>query len=645
VIDAKIRPPGPSGGKRAVIAGALFVATLAVFWSVLPSAFVKYDDDLYVAKNVHVAGGLAAPGVVWAFTTFTAANWHPATWLSHMLDVQMFGLDAAKHHVVSLLLHAANAALVFLLLATMTGALWRSALAGALFAVHPLHVESFAWIAERKDVLSTALWLLTSLAWLRYLRTRAVGSYLLVAALYATGLMAKPMLVTLPFTLLLLDAWPLGRLAWSRTALRGNLGRLVAEKAPLFAMSAASCVVTAVAQRSGGAIQGLERFPAAGRLANAIGAYASYLEKTIWPSSLAVFYPYRAVSLLTWPTVGSIVVLAAATAAVLLAARRAPYLAFGWFWFLGTLVPVIGLVQVGLQSRADRYTYIPLIGLFVAMSWGLAELAEQTARMRTVGAAAACAWLVALAVAARFQVGTWANKRTLFEHAIAVTSDNFLAHETLGATLLDEGDVNAAVAQLNEALRLNPRFPETHYDLGLAMVRLGRSEEAISYFRRAIEIAPGLADAHNNLGGVLASVGRPDAALEEFRAAVRLDPQSRAARYNLANSLAETGRDAEAVESYSDVLRLGPRDAEVLDRLGLALTRLERWPEAIESFREQLRLRPDSAELHNSLGYALARAGRMTEALQEFQEAVRIAPGDEEAAGNLLKAKAALGQP
>ena len=632
------------GGKRLAIAAALFLMTLAVFWSVLPSSFIKYDDDLYVTKNVHVTEGLDARGVAWAFSTFTAANWHPVTWLSHMLDVQLFGLDAAKHHLVSLLLHAANVTLLFLLLATMTGALWRSAFTAALFALHPLHVESFAWVAERKDVLSTLLWLLTALAWLRYLRAKTVGSYILVVSLYALGLMAKPMLVTLPFTLLLLDAWPLGRLAFAQKASRRDLGRLVVEKAPLFAMSVVSCIVTAAAQGSGGAIHGFEQFPVAGRIANALVAYASYLEKTIWPSSLAVFYPYHAVSLLAWPTVFSIVVLAGVTALAVFAARRAPYVTFGWFWFLGTLVPVIGFVQVGLQSRADRYTYVPLIGLFVAISWGWAELAEGNAITRKIGVAAACAWLVALAVSARVQAGTWTNKRTLFEHAIAVTSDNFLAHETLGASLLDEGDVKAAIGHLSEALRLNPRFAETHYDLGLAMVRSGRSEEAIEQFRQAIEIAPGSADAHNNLGGVLVNFGRLDAALEEFRSAVRLDPQNRDARYNLANLLAQTGRDAEAVDAYSEVLRLGSRDAEALDRLGLALTRLERWPEAIEVFREELRSRPGSAEVHNSLGYSLARAGRLTEALQEFQEAVRIAPGDEEAADNLRKAKAALGQ-
>jgi tetratricopeptide (TPR) repeat protein len=614
-----------------------------VFVSAAPKSFINYDDDVYVTNNPHVRAGLHEDGVAWAFTTTTASNWHPVTWLSHMLDVQLFGLDAGKHHLVSLLLHAANTALLFLLLAQMTGAVWRSAFAAALFALHPLHVESFAWIAERKDVLSTLLWLATTAAWVRFVRSKTAGRYATVVVLYAIGLMAKPMLVSLPFTLILLDVWPLGRLVLRGSGAWRNLAQRVVEKGPLFALSAASCFVTALAQRSGGAMQDLTRFPFPGRLANAMTAYIAYLGKAVWPAGLAVFYPYRPASLFAWSAMGAMLVLALVTAGVVFVARRAPYVAFGWLWYLGTLVPVIGLVQVGGQSMADRYTYVPLIGPFVAIAWGCGALAGRSAPARNVGATAACAWLIALAVTSRSQLGVWRDRKVLFEHAIAVTTDNWLAHGNLGNTLFNEGDTSGAIAHFNEAIRIDPAYSEGHYNLGLAMEHLGRHDEAIAQFQRALEINPAAANAHNNLGGVYATLGRVDAALEEMRAAVRLDPTSKNARYNLANVLSQAGRDAEAVDVYTELVGLAPNDADALDRLGLALLRLERWPEAIERFRQELRLLPSSVEVHKSLGYAFARAGRMQEALGEFQEAVRLAPGDEEAVGNLRKAQAALG--
>jgi Flp pilus assembly protein TadD len=619
------------------VAAAVALATLVTFGSVLPKTFVNYDDNVYVTDNPHVRAGVGAAGVRWAFTTTTASNWHPVTWLSHMLDVQMFGLDAGKHHAVNLVLHAVNTALVFLLFATMTGAVWRSAFVAALFALHPLHVESFAWVAERKDVLSTMLWLATSLAWVRYVRNKTAWGYVLVAVLYALGLMCKPMLVTLPATLLLLDVWPLGRLSLAGGSAWRRVRPFIVEKAPLFAMAAVSCFVTSAAQHSGGALQTLTRFPFAGRLANALVTYVAYLGKTVWPSKLAVFYPYHEIALFSWTAVGAAATLAGVTALVVLVARRAPYVAFGWFWYLGTLVPVIGLVQVGAQSMADRYTYVPLIGLFVGIVWGFQELFGRP------GAVAACAWLVALGLVSRGQLGVWADRRSLFEHAIAVTADNWVAHGNLGNTLLNEGDMSAAIAHFNEAIRIDPSFSDAYYNRGLAMARLGRHDEAVADFERAIQLNPGFANAHVNLGGALLVLGKTDAALEELRTAVRLDPTNRTASSNLANLYVQAGRDAEAVETFSQVLRIAPGDAETIDRLGLALTRLERWPEAIERFQQELVLRPGAAEVHNSLGYSLARAGRMSEALQQFQEAIKIEPGNEEAIHNARMAQAALG--
>ncbi len=550
---------------------ALVVVTLVVFGSVLPKTFINYDDDVYVTANRHVQEGLTGGSIAWAFTTTEASNWHPLTWLSHMLDVQLYGLDAAKHHWTSLLLHAANAALLFLVLVRMTGALWRSAAAGALFALHPLHVESFAWIAERKDVLSTLFWLLTLAAWLRFLEARSAGRYAAVVALYALGLMAKPMLVTLPFALLLLDVWPLGR--WT-----SSWAGLVREKAPLFVMSAASCVVTAVAQRNGGALQGFEHFPFSDRLANAIASCATYLGKTVWPASLAVFYPHPHVGLLTWRVAGSALAIAALTVLAIRTARSYPFVAFGWFWYLGTLVPVIGLVQVGGQGMADRYTYVPLIGVFVAVAWGLGEVAEASRLYTNTVAVGACVCLAAFLFVARVQLGTWADRETLFRHALAVTSDNWLAHHNLGTILFNQGKPDEAIVQLNETLRLQPNHTEAHYNLGLALERVGKHAEAISEFERALALRPTFAKAHNNIAIILAGEGRTDEAIGHLHEAIRIDPLAEKAYFNLGNVLFQTGRAAEAVDAFEHALKLKPDDGAAAASLREARETLSRRP-------------------------------------------------------------------
>jgi Flp pilus assembly protein TadD len=624
-----------AGPPTGLIALVLVAGTVALFAGALPRTFINFDDDTYVTENPHVLAGVTAQGTAWALTTFKGSNWHPITWLSHMIDAQAFGQEAVKHHVVNLLLHATNVALLFLVLTSMTGAVWPSACAAALFAVHPLHVESFAWIAERKDVLSTAFWLLTTAAWLRYVRAPSAGAYALVVAVYAAGLMSKPMLVTLPFTLLLLDVWPLARGPFRR----------VMEKLPLFAMAAASSVVTAVAQRSGGALQSLTRYPLPGRVANALISYVAYLGKAVWPARLSVFYPYRPTGLTGPATIGAALALVAISAIAWRYRQAAPYALFGWLWYLGTLAPVIGIVQVGGQSMADRYMYVPSIGLFVALAWGAADLASRGPAWRTAIAAATVVVLAALGVASRAQLATWADRRTLFAHALDVTKDNWLAHGNLGNALLNDGEIDGAIAQFREAVRIDPRYQDAHYNLGLAMIRLGRRDEAIAELTRAIEINPNAPNARNNLGGVYAEMGRLGEALEQTRIAVALDPTSRIARFNMANVLAQSGRDPEAIEIYDALAREDPRDPETLDRLGLALIRVERWPQAIERFRQEARLRPGSSNVRESLGYSLARAGRMSEALQEFEEALRLDPRNEQAKLNAQKARAALGLP
>ena len=539
----------PGSRRVAAMGAALVVLTLAGFGGVLGNGFVGYDDGVYVAANEQVRNGLRGDAVAWALTATENSNWHPVTWLSHMLDVQLFGLEAGKHHRTSLALHAANVALLFLLLVRMTGALWRPAFVAALFAIHPLHVESVAWIAERKDVLSTVFWLLTLGAWLHWLSSRTAARYALVLVFFAFGLMAKPMLVTLPFTLLLLDYWPLKR---------ATLPPLWKEKLPLFAMAAASCVVTVVAQRAGGAIQSLESFTFPERLANASLAYAGYLGKTFWPASLAVFYPYPHAGLASPAVLGSALLLIGITVAAFRFGATFPYVAFGWLWYVGTLVPVIGLVQVGQQSMADRYTYVPLIGIFVAIAWGLAELGSRSRAARSIVAAGAACSIAGLFVLTRVQVGTWADSVSLFTHALAVTSHNWTAHNNLGGVFSEQGKTEDAIAQFEQALRIRPDFAEGHYNLALALDRSGRLPEAIEQYGEALRLRPDYAEAHYNLGNTLLRSGRLPEAIEQYGSALRLRPDDANAHNNLAIALNRSGRRAEAIAQYREALRIKP---------------------------------------------------------------------------------------
>ena len=685
--------PGLRAGHVAAICAALAVLTFFAFSGVTPNAFLNYDDDVYVTDNPHVLGGLSSQNVAWAITSTEASNWHPVTWMSHMLDVQLFGRNAARHHLTSVLIHAANVLLLFLMLSRMTGALWRPAFVAALFAIHPLHVESVAWIAERKDVLSTLFWLLTIAAWLHWLSSKTVTRYAFVLVLFALGLMAKPMLVTLPFTLLLLDYWPLKR---------ATLPLLWKEKLPLFAMSAASCVVTVIAQRAGGALQTLSTVSIPARVANAALAYVSYLWKTLWPASLAVFYPHPG-HWSAWAVLGSALLLCGVTTLALRLARRARHLLFGWLWFLGTLVPVIGLVQVGAQATADRYTYVPLVGLFVALAWGLAALVAARPATRHAVTALAAGSIVALLAVTRAQVRTFADNVSLFEHALAVTSDNAVAQNNLGLALMGQGKSDEAVAHYLEALRIKPDYveannnlavalrglgqndeaveplvralaldpdsPSAHVNLGNALVargeidaaiehyrhalrarpefydaeenlglvldRIGRHDEAIAHFRRALELRPDDPAVHLGLGIALSATGAFDAAIGQLNESLRLKPDHPEACNALAIALAGSGRTAEAIERYEQALRLRPAYAEALNNLGLALATMKRLPEAIERFEQALRVNPGFAQAHNNLGVAYAQTNRVPEAIAEFKEAVRLDPGFEQAERNL----------
>lgn len=525
---------------RDLFVGAGLVALVAVaFAGVLDAGFIRNGDDSdYVLQNPYVRHGLTWAGARWAMTAFDAYNWHPLTWLSLQLDAQLFGVKHAwGFHLTNLLLHAANVVTLYAALRVMTGAVWRSVLVAALFAVHPLRVESVAWVSERKDVLSALFWMLTLLAYAGYARRPSVVRYGTVVLLFALGLTAKPMLVTLPFVLLLLDYWPLRRCAfWGRerppTFAPTSLLRLIVEKIPLLILSAGCSAATVAAQQE--IVQKVEHFPLDLRVENALTVYVRYVTKLLWPTDLAFHYPHPGDQLIAWQATAAGLILAAITIMALVTARRWPYLVVGWLWYLGTLVPVIGLVQVGQQAMADRYTYLPTIGLGIALIWGLADAVARWRIYPALSAAAAAVVLAGCVALTRVQVGHWREDLTLWEHTLHVTSENSVAHYELGFALAQAGRLDEAIAQYRAALALQPEYGAVYVYLGIALARRGDPEGAIQELREALRLQPENAMAYNNLGLVLSSQGKTDAAIECFAHAVRIDPGYEVARHNLA---------------------------------------------------------------------------------------------------------------
>ncbi len=594
--------PGLNGSFRNRLLAVSILAALAVvvFGQVASHRFVSYDDNKYITDNEIVKKGLTGAGVRWALTATRASNWHPLTWISHMTDVALFGLDPRGHHLASLFFHVLNAALLLLVLDKMTGAFWRSAVVAALFLVHPLHVESVAWAAERKDLLSTLFGLLAILAYAGYARRPRLAAYLPVPLMFALSLAAKPMLVTLPFLLLLLDRWPLrrsGPLAQPGDGGSGHLAprlRLLAywDKVPLLILSAGSCAITLVAQSRGDSLLQLERFPLWQRLANAGVSYATYIVKTVWPASLAVFYPLAPGPVAAWKAAAAIVLLLVVTVAVVRGARRFPFLPVGWLWYLGTLVPVIGLVQVGMQSMADRYTYFPLVGLFVMAAWGVSESVPRTAWGRRLPGAVAGIVVVSLSAAAWLQVRHWATSETLFSHALRVTEGNWIAHHNLAVGSYGQGRTSEAVFHFRETLRIRPYYGEAHKGLAAALDRLGRYEEAASHYRLALVVQPGDAHAHNGIGMALGRLGRLEEALGHFGEALRLAPQFPDAINNMGVVLEMQGKDAEALTCFRRALALRPDDAPTRRNLAIVLEKTGRREEAAFLRREAFRSSP-----------------------------------------------------
>ena len=584
----------PTASSR--LAAGLFLAavTLAVFWPVAGNDFVAYDDRTYVTDNLHVQRGVDLEGLGWAWTAGRAGNWHPLTWMSHMLDWELYGADPTGHHVTSLALHILNTLLLFFMLDRLTGAVGRSAFVAALFALHPLHVESVAWVAERKDVLSAGFWMLTIWAYARYARAPAMRRYLPVMLLLALGLTAKPMLVTLPFVLLLLDYWPLGRGAERFRA-------LLLEKIPLLVLAAASSVVTLLVQHGEGAMRSVEDYPVMERLSNAIVTYPAYLAKMVWPRDLAVFYPHPGPALPAWKVVVAALLLILITAGAVRVRRSRPYVLVGWLWYVGTLVPVIGLVQVGSQSMADRYTYLPLIGVFVIVAWGVPDLLPG---LRAWLSAPAVALLLLLSAVTHAQLGVWRSSETLFEHALAVTRNNYVAHNNLGIVLSEEGRVKEALEHYDAALRIEPDYAPLHVNLGNALVKQARPEEAYAHYTRAIELDARSVDAHYHLGLLLARQGGFEEAIGHYNEALAIDPGDPLVHNNLGSALARQGKLEQAVDHFTEAIRHRPGYARAHANLAGAFFLLERYPEA---WREVERARRNGFEPPEELLRALAK--------------------------------------
>ena len=606
-------------GSKLLIGLCLIVATAGLFWPLGNHEFIEFDDDLYVYANPQVKAGLTLEGVVWAFTTTRAGYWHPLTWLSHMLDCEFYGVRAGRHHLTSLLLHLVNTLLLFLVLERMTGKLLASSFVAALFALHPLHVESVAWIAERKDVLSALFWMLTLWTYVRYTERRTINRYLAVLFFFALGLLSKPMLVTLPCVMLLLDYWPLGRLHvglpsghWHRrdNSLEvhhpgSSTHRIILEKVPFFALAAVSSSVTFLSVQVEGVVGTLESYPLEVRVANTLVSYLVYIGKMIWPHPLAVLYPHPGMWP-AWQVAGAGLLLAGVSVLVVLGMRRYPYLGVGWFWYLGTLVPVIGLVQVGTQGTADRYTYIPLIGLFIMIAWGIPDLLARWRNRKTVLALSAGLLLVIFMVVTRSQIHRWHDSVSLFEHTLSATAGNFRIHDNLGSALIRQRKYEEAIAHYTESLRIKPGNPGARYGLGNALIHQRKYEEAIAHYTESLRIKPGDAVAHHGLGVALGRLERFEEAIDHFTQALRINPQDVGSHFNKGNILARQGKYHEAIAHFTEAVRIKPDYAEALFSRGMAYLLMKDQASALEEYRKLMTIKPDlantlSQEILNSL--------------------------------------------
>ena len=632
--------------------------------------FVGYDDELYVTQNHYVQKGISLEGLKWAFTTFHSGNWHPLTWLSHMLDCELYGMNPAGHHWTNIEFHIANTLLLFIIFFWMTGALWQSAFVAALFALHPLHVESVAWISERKDVLSTFFGLLSIAAYYNYVKKSSVKYYILVIVLLSLGLMAKPMLVTIPFVLLLLDFWPLKRFQLQRNfhlvpenkysdATRKN-NQIILEKIPFLFPVVISSIVTFFAQKSEGAVKAIWALPMKYRIANAVVSYVNYVLKAIWPNKLAVFYPHPGNNLPLWQIAGAALLIVTACYCALRAAKKYPYILVGLFWYFGTLVPVIGLVQVGDQAMADRYTYLPLIGIFIIISWAVSDLFKKRLREQKsevgeqrseissgvldhfnkrrfqkifLGISAAIL-LGALSLKSFFQLNTWKNGITLFEHAVSITQNNYQAENNLG-TAYSSKNLDKALFHYKAALKIKPGYAAALYNMGTIYEKKGRPDEAINYYLKALQINPDYYGALNNLGLISYNQGAYDRAILYFKRALKTGSKKTDARLNLANVLFLQSKPDEAISQYQKILQIDSENTDAHINLAYVLSNQNKINEAVHHYNEALKIDPENAKAHYNLGDIYLNQGKKAEAFRHYVETIKLKPDNVQAYNKL----------
>lgn len=639
--------------KKLWIGLLLGLGTCILYWPVIYHGFVNFDDLRYISDNRQIQSGLTLPSLEWAFRSGYASNWHPITWISHMLDYQLYGLNPAGHHLTNLIFHSLNSVLLFVLLNQMTEAIWRSGFAAGLFAWHPLHVESVAWAAERKDLLCGFFWILTMLAYVQYVKaSKCAGRpnvrkwYGTSILLFALALMSKPMAVTLPFVLLLVDLWPLRRITVdnsgvSRKASMWASKTLLVEKVPFFVLAIASCIITTRVQR--GAAASLQGVPVFFRLENAVVAYVSYVAKTFWPAHLAVIYP-----LPHHIPMGSVyaatLLLVLVSCLFLKMVGQRPYLAAGWFWFLGTLVPAIGLIQVGPQAMADRYTYLPGIGLFIIFSWGAVDLLARWSLGPKICGTLGPVLLGACIIGTRHQLDYWQNSVTLFSHTVAITTNNYFAYSALGTGFESLGKTNEALQMYEKSVSINPRYAAGQNNLGSLLLTMGRTEEAIQHLQAALKARPGFASAEDNLSVALLAEGKTAEAEIHLRRALELFPDDPQAHYNLGKLLLMNSNFAAAVDEFSLVVRLTPGNAQAHGNAAVALVKLGRSQEALAQFSEAVRLDPADEGARLNFGEELITQNKPVEAQAQFSEALRLQPNDAAAHCGLAKALARQGK-
>jgi len=573
--------------------------------------FVDFDDNLYVTENSYVQKGLTKEGFIWAFTTSYAGNWHPVTWLSHMLDSELYGLNPAGHHYTNIGFHIANALLLFFILFRMTGVLWKSAFVAALFAVHPLHVESVAWVSERKDVLSTFFGLLMIGAYYRYIKALNFKNYLLVIIFLSIGLMCKPMLVSFPFLLLLLDFWPLRRIQFKnnyylqseRSADYDSKGiiPLIVEKIPLLILSVISCILTFFVQKSGGAVVPFETLPLNTRIANAIISYISYVFKAIWPQKLAYYYPYSIYTFSAWQIYGAALLIICVILGAIYLSRQYPYVTVGLFWYFGTLVPVIGLVQTTNQAMADRYTYIPLIGIFIVIVWGVSDILKKWHYRKVFLGVSAVIILSGLTIRAIFQTSHWKNSIALFENSVKINENNYHALNNLVKALVDKGKYDEAFLYLNHTLQKNPHREDVRINLANVLFLQSKPDEAISQYREILQTNSKNADAHYNLAYILSTQGKIDEALLLYKETLKIDPEYVKAHYNLGDIYLSQGKTTEAFMHYAETIKIKPDFVKAYNKLGLIMFKLGNSNKAKVFFLKAIQIDPNFSEARKNL--------------------------------------------